>query len=354
MEVLAQETFDRFGYWPQTLSLGSPRKVVHYCEVCGKTKETPYRCFLQGKYTAHPQCKLIKAKQTFIKKYGVDNPQKCKRVRDKTKKTNKKRYGAEYPWQAGSIQQKKRIDCLERHGVESTNQIREVIDKKRQTFLKRYGVSWIPQSKETHKKIREVHLQRWLESCGIQNFEDVYKAALQYIQNEFQKEGYKLLSTSYKNSTTKLNIECPLGHTYSATWDCWKWRKTRCPLCQEGKNERQLGEIVRQIYLGQVVVPQDNLGFLGRQKVDFSVRERKISFEYDGEQHFKPVRFNNVSLKKAKKVLVYVQDLDKQKNALCKKFGYTLIRVKYDEELTLENIKSKIDKEIGNEDCGNS
>jgi len=352
--LLDQETFEKFGYWAKDLSYGAIRKVIHRCDVCGERKETKYRYFVKNIYTAHPKCQSVKYKHSCLEKYGVDNPQKTPEIRNRVRETNLVRYGVECPLRAETIQRKTKQSVWEKYGVESTNQSQEVKEKKKRTFLERYGVPHVPQYKETHEKIRQVHLQSWLESCGVSDFgKDIYQAALQYVQEELQKEGYKLLSTSYKNSTTKIDIECPLGHQYPATWDCWRWRNTRCPLCQEGKNERRLGEIVREIYPDQKVIPQDNLGFLGRQRVDFSVREWKIAFEYDGEQHFKPVRFNSMSLKKAKKLLLHVQQLDKHKNESCKKFGYVLIRVRYDEDLTLENIKSKIEQKVRNDHSNN-
>lgn len=47
-----------------------------------------------------------KAKETFIKKYSVDNPAKSKEVYDKVRKTNLDRYGVEYSAQADVVKEK--------------------------------------------------------------------------------------------------------------------------------------------------------------------------------------------------------------------------------------------------------
>jgi hypothetical protein len=49
------------------------------------------------------------------------------------------------------------------------------------------------------------------------------------IKNSFVSEGYTLLS-KYINSNTYLNYKCPVGHHHSMVWDNWKQGK-RCPTC---------------------------------------------------------------------------------------------------------------------------
>ena len=42
------------------------------------------------------------------------------------------------------------------------------------------------------------------------------KYSYKYIKDYIESFGYKLLSTEYINSTTKLNIQCDKGHKYKA------------------------------------------------------------------------------------------------------------------------------------------
>ena len=56
------------------------------------------------------------------------------------------------------------------------------------------------------------------------------KLTLEFIKGEFEKEGYTLISTEYKDSRIKLSFECPQGHKHSIRWDDWK-QGTRCPYC---------------------------------------------------------------------------------------------------------------------------
>jgi len=57
------------------------------------------------------------------------------------------------------------------------------------------------------------------------------KTAIEYIRNEFELEGYKLLSEKYINSKAKLDYVCQQGHTGSISWFNWK-NGTRCGQCR--------------------------------------------------------------------------------------------------------------------------
>ena len=70
----------------------------------------------------------------------------------------------------------------------------------------------------------------------------------EFIEQEFAKEEYQILST-YKNSHTKLNYICPKGHSHSIRWDDWKQGK-RCAHCA-GRivaNERVQAEFAKAGY----------------------------------------------------------------------------------------------------------
>ena len=56
------------------------------------------------------------------------------------------------------------------------------------------------------------------------------KKTIEFIRKEFKKEGYKLLSDEYKGSKIKLSYICPEGHCNSATWNSFQ-RGDRCSNC---------------------------------------------------------------------------------------------------------------------------
>jgi ribosomal protein L21E len=78
-----------------------------------KANATRERLYGNSKYRGHD-----KAVQTFLNRYGVDNPRKSKEVREKIKETWIKKYGVDHPAKSDTIKQKMRQTCLDRYGVE--------------------------------------------------------------------------------------------------------------------------------------------------------------------------------------------------------------------------------------------
>lgn len=56
------------------------------------------------------------------------------------------------------------------------------------------------------------------------------KLTIDFIREEFAKEGYRLVSTEYKNSHSKLNYVCDNGHEHFIVWDAWN-KGQRCTYC---------------------------------------------------------------------------------------------------------------------------
>lgn len=176
------------------------------------------------------------------------------------------------------------------------------------------------------------------------------KKSLSYVEQVFTKEGYVLLSKEYTNSHSSLKYKCPEGHLDEMTWTDFD-QGHRCPKCGRAKREARLGKILEGLFFEKEVVHLDNLGFLGKQKVDYSVCKYKIAFEHDGEQHFRPTRFKGVSLKQAQENFIVQIKRDTCKNQLCQKNGYKLIRIAYYEDLTIESVKKKIQDAFRGEIC---
>lgn len=81
--------------------------------------------------------------------------------------------------------------------------------------------------------------------------------------------------------------------------------------------------------------------FLGRQRLDvyFEIQDKKIAFEYQGEQHFKPVDFFGGinAYEKRKK-------LDKIKKEKCKRNSINLIEFNYTDSVSINSILEKLQK----------
>jgi len=57
----------------------------------------------------------------------------------------------------------------------------------------------------------------------------------------------------------------------------------------------------------------------------------KLFIEYDGRQHYEPVKFGGISKERAEQNLVTSQHRDKIKNDFCRDNNYPLLRIKYDQ-----------------------
>lgn len=57
------------------------------------------------------------------------------------------------------------------------------------------------------------------------------KPTIDEIEKNFEKESYTLISKEYKNNNTKLRYICPEGHKHSISWSEWKNLGNRCPYC---------------------------------------------------------------------------------------------------------------------------
>lgn len=81
--------------------------------------------------------------------------------------------------------------------------------------------------------------------------------------------------------------------------------------------------------------------FLGLQRLDvyFEYDNQKVAFEYQGEQHYKPIDFfgGNPAYQKRK-------ELDKKKKTKCKKNSVKLIEFKYTESISISSIIQKLKK----------
>lgn len=80
------------------------------------------------------------------------------------------------------------------------------------------------------------------------------KHSYEFIKSEIEKEGYKLLSKTYKNAGTKLKVICEKGHKFTPIWNNWRQGK-RCPICpsHQSKFEKEIS-----CFLDFNNIPHDN------------------------------------------------------------------------------------------------
>lgn len=114
--------------------------------------------------------------------------------------------------------------------------------------------------------------------CPYCNGRPIY--TLDLVKKEFQKEGYLLLSTAYKNSQEKLEYKCPNGHTHSVKWANWLHVNQRCPTCHRESLKHTL-EFVRSEFEKEGCELLSNIYINAMGKLDYICSEghkHKISW----------------------------------------------------------------------------
>lgn len=102
-----------------------------------------------------------KAKETCMKKYGVDHPMKSKSVQEKTKQTNLEKYGCENPMKNEEIKEKAKRTNLERYGVNYACTAETIRKKTIETNIKRYGAECPMKSEIVKNKIKKINLEKY-------------------------------------------------------------------------------------------------------------------------------------------------------------------------------------------------
>jgi len=107
--------------------------------------------------------------------------------------------------------------------------------------------------KEAHHKLKykcsnghvhEVSWAKWKVGRRCPYCSGKAKPSIDLIRQEFEKEGYLLLSTEYVNIRTRLKYKCPKGHIHYVRWSDWRHKGTRCFYCS-GNESPTIGFIRR-------------------------------------------------------------------------------------------------------------
>jgi hypothetical protein len=109
------------------------------------------------------------------------------------------------------------------------------------------------------------------------------------------------------------------------------------PIGQLWVNETIIFKIVKEIFPNSEVIHHYRGKELEGLEIDVYIKDKKIGFEYNGIQHYKPIKFfgGKKSFEKTKK-------RDQRKIELCEQLGINLLIVKYDEVVSKQLIKSKL------------
>ena len=110
------------------------------------------------------------------------------------------------------------------------------------------------------------------------------------------------------------------------------------PRINEGwVSETELLNIVRRILPDNEVVHQATPKWLGRQRLDIFVPELQLAIEYQGLQHYQPVKYFGVEDGFNK-----TRERDALKTNLCTANDITLVTFRYDEQITTDLVRARL------------
>lgn len=171
-------------------------------------------------------------------------------------------------------------------------------------------------------------------ACGLKSVYDQSRHTTDiFIQNAIAVHGdiYDYSRVTYKNALTKVSIVCP-AHGEFFQSPSKHLSGHRCPHCGGSKGERA---ITRWLNKRGIPFHYHHLCRIGTGKrslhFDFLTKGIKVLIEFDGEQHFRPTRFNGMSEEKSFEVFKKTQHHDSLKNQYCVSSNLPLLRISYKE-----------------------
>lgn len=103
------------------------------------------------------------------------------------------------------------------------------------------------------------------------------------------------------------------------------------------KGENQLFNIIKNIYPDEFIMRNYRPDWLNGLELDIFLPNRNLSFEFQGIQHFKPIKFWG-----GQEQLLHQQENDKRKRDICQSQGIVLITINYNDTLSTSYIKETI------------
>ena len=105
------------------------------------------------------------------------------------------------------------------------------------------------------------------------------------------------------------------------------------------KSEYKLYNEIKKRY--RDVIYQYRVDWLGRQSIDIYIKSKRIGIEYQGLQHFKPIKYFG-----GKEEYKIQYKNDKKKRDLCKEHGVTLLYFSFDKNAPNKFLGKKVYKDI--------
>ena len=173
---------------------------------------------------------------------------------------------------------------------------------------------------------------------------EVFSKKLAKTKEEFINEAkeihgdrYDYSEVNYVNSREKIIIYCPFHNSFEQLPGS-HLQGIGCPHCRN-KNEGKVKILLFDYFKDWTIIPNKKIwhtykDYNRKRFCDFWLEKDniKVIVEYDGTQHFRPVRFNGISPEKAEKLFKHTQLKDLLDHAYCLENNIILHRIRYNED----------------------
>lgn len=216
------------------------------------------------------------------------------------------------------------------------------------------GVTLISDYTGIHKKIRihcevcdseyDIIANDIIRRGNCTHCNKYFKRTYPEVKNEVSEATngeYQLVSKEYKNANTKLEVQHNVcGSIYGVTMHNFR-RGRRCPVCRTSIGETETKNALED--LGITYERQKkyaDLKNISNLSYDFYLPKENVLIEYQGEQHYKPVKHFG-----GKEVFEYQLKMDTIKKQYAEENGINILYIKYTLR-TKEEIKEFLIKNL--------
>ena len=179
------------------------------CAICGAPvrflgANKGYRKYCSAKCSYQDPSRIENMKSTNLKKYGVDFPMQSAEIQSKLNDV----FIAKYGKTRHSNPAKAKNTCLKKYGVEHYSLTQEYTDRARQTNLEKYGVENVMMLQEIREKIKQTNIERHGVSCVLASAANVEKAHNMRWEKNW-KYGGEVIERVTENDSIKYKVRCP-------------------------------------------------------------------------------------------------------------------------------------------------
>jgi len=257
-----------------TRGFKSQIRILYTCDGCKKEKEASLESLIKHNHIDKQYClscsmklndTVTKRRNTCIEKYDVDNPMKSSTIVER------------YKVSALGIYDKQRNDYNDIKDEFTLRRYKLVSDtyKNRTEYLEyicpeghRGRISWASFKKGSGCKV-----------CSNSKISDTLRHSIEYVKEEFDREGYTLLS-NYHNNKQKLKYLCPKGHIGEIRFDTWT-SGHRCNSCSHivSRSELEIYDYLANYFPD---IERSNRSIISPLELDIVIPSKKVAIEYCG------------------------------------------------------------------------